>query len=367
MISKKEIGQILSGYNLKKVKIGTICSHSALQIFHGAKQEGFKTLGICTEDRRSVYKAFPLAKPDEFLVVCSFKDVLTPEMQDKLIEDNVIIVPHGSFVEYVGTSELSKVFRVPMFGNRATLEWESDRAKQRQWLEKAGLKMPKEYKSPSEIDGRVFVKLPGAKGGKGFFTANSEKEYNTKLQEKITKGVVEEEDALKTAIQEFVPGVRYYHHYFYSLFEKLGLKVGKGSLELLSMDKRIEPIDEVYRGLPDVPEEFYDYTVTGNQPIIARESLLQEIIEMGVRAVRSSISLFPPGMLGPFCLETIYQPEKGFTVFEVSARIVAGTNLYPEGSPYSAYIFKEPMSTGRRIAREVKEAIKKKSLEKIVF
>ncbi|HEV2449982.1 MAG TPA: DUF1246 domain-containing protein, partial [Thermoplasmata archaeon] len=27
--------------------IATYCSHSSLQIFHGAKQEGFRTLGIC--------------------------------------------------------------------------------------------------------------------------------------------------------------------------------------------------------------------------------------------------------------------------------------------------------------------------------
>ena len=116
-----------------------------------------------------------------------------------------------------------------------------------------------------------------------------------------------------------------------------------------------------------MPEEFYDYTVTGNQPIIVRESLLPEVFEMGAKTVLSSISLFPPGMLGAFSLETIYQPGKGFTVFEVSARIVAGTNLYPQGSPYSAYLFKEPMSTGRRIAREMRAAINKNSLEKIVF
>ena len=59
MISMGEIHRILSSYDLENVKIGTICSHSALQIFHGARQEGFKTLGICVEDRKSVYKAFP--------------------------------------------------------------------------------------------------------------------------------------------------------------------------------------------------------------------------------------------------------------------------------------------------------------------
>ena len=88
---------------------------------------------------------------------------------------------------------------------------------------------------------------------------------------------------------------------------------------------------------------------------------------MGANTVETSIKLFNPGMIGPFSLETIYHPEKGFTVFEISARIVAGTNLYPDGSPYSSYIFEEPMSTGRRIAREIKLGIEKSELEKIVF
>ncbi|MFH0748440.1 MAG: formate--phosphoribosylaminoimidazolecarboxamide ligase [Candidatus Bathyarchaeota archaeon] len=366
MTLQQEITHILSGYDLKKVKIGTICSHSALQIFHGARQEGFQTLGICQKNRRAVYEAFPLANPDELLFVDDFKEILTQNMQDKLIAHNVIIVPHGSFVEYVGSKELGNSFHVPMFGNRLTLEWEGDRSNQRRWLEQANLQLPKEYKSPSEIEEKVFVKFSGAKGGKGFFTASSEKEYYAKLKDRIKKGIVKQEDLSNVAIQEFIPGVRYYHHYFYSLLETRGLQVHDGTLELLSMDKRIEPIDESYRGLPDVPEAFYDYTVTGNQPIIARESLLPEVFAMGSKTVLSSLSLFPPGMLGAFSLETIYQPGRGFIVFEVSARIVAGTNLYPQGSPYSAYLFKEPMSTGRRIARELRDAIKKKVVEKIV-
>ena len=62
----------------------------------------------------------------------------------------------------------------------------------------------------------------------------------------------------------------------------------------------------------------------------------------------------------------VYHPKKGFTVFEVSARIVAGTNLYPMGSPYSTYYYDEPMSTGRRIAREVKNALKLGRLKDLI-
>ena len=359
MISKSQIDEVLSGFDKNKIKIATICSHSALQIFHGAKKEGFKTIGICTESRKETYDSFPLAKPDEYFIVKNFKDVLEKKLQDRLIENNVIIIPHGSFVEYVGPENLEERFLVPMFGNRKTLKWEGERKMQREWLEKADLRLPKQYKTVSEAGGKVFVKLSGAKGGRGFFTTDSEEDLKKKLKEKVKRGIISEADSSNITIQEFVLGVRYYVHYFYSPLEN--------RTEMLSMDKRIEPIDESYRGLPNIPDEFLDYTVTGNQPIIIRESLLPEVIRMGINTVNASLKLFYPGMIGPFCLETIYHPENGFTVFEVSARIVAGTNLYPDGSPYSTYLFEEPMSTGRRIAREIKIGIKRNEIEKIIF
>ncbi|MCW3980389.1 MAG: formate--phosphoribosylaminoimidazolecarboxamide ligase [Candidatus Bathyarchaeota archaeon] len=367
MIQKDEIHRILSGYDKSKIAIATICSHSALQIFHAAKKEGFKTIGICKKNRRALYDSFPEAKPDEYILIADFSQVLESDIQDKLIESNAIAIAHGSFVEYVGPKNLENKFHVPMFGNRRTLEWERDRKKQREWLEKAGLKLPREYSSVPCDGTKVFVKMSGAKGGRGFFTVSSTEEMQTKLQDKVRKGLISKEDAAKRTIQEFIPGVRYYNHYFYSLFEGIGPGMKEGRLELLSMDKRIEPIDESYRGLPDVPEEFLDYTVTGNQPIVIRESLLPSVMKMGIDSVNASKELFPPGMQGAFCLETIYNPEREFTVFEISARIVAGTNLYPEGSPYSCYLFKEPMSTGRRIAREIRRGIEEEKLERVIY
>jgi len=368
-VTKDEIDEILSEYDLQKITTGHLCSHSTLQNAYGSRQEGLRTLGFCTPDRCKVYKSFPLASPDTLLQVKNFKDILEPKWQKVMRKANVIMIPTGSVVEYVGPENLEKKFYVPLFGNRRTLEWERDRKKQRQWLEKANLKMPREYSDPSEIDGKVFVKLSGAKGGRGFFTASSEKEYYSKLNEGIRRGVINKNEP-KTTIQEFISGVRYYVHYFYSSFETFeeeGANVGEGRVELLSMDRRIEPIDESYRGLPVVPEEFVDYTVTGNEPLVIRESLLRHLIKYGVDTVNTSLELFSPGIQGPFCLETIYHPDIGFTVFEVSARIVAGTNLYPHGSPYSWYIFSEPMSTGRRIAREIKRGREEKQLNKIIF
>ncbi len=75
--------------------------------------------------------------------------------------------------------------------------------------------------------------------------------------------------------------------------------------------------------------------------------------------------LVSPGMNGPFCIEGVYDENAKFTSFEFSARIVAGTNIYMDGSPYYSLLFNEPMSMGRRIAREIKTAAESNQLDKV--
>ena len=136
---------------------------------------------------------------------------------------------------------------------------------------------------------------------------------------------------------------------------------------MLSMDKRIETnVDEIYRSLAVGLATRPSFGVSGNLPIIARESLVPKLLEMGKKAVEASIRLFG-GIPGPFCIETICTEDFEFIAFEISARIVAGTNLYPLGSQYSAYIYGKPVSTGRRIAMEVKNAARQKRLPEVVY
>ena len=47
MITKVEIDDILGRYEKGKVTIGTLGSHSALNIFKGAKEEDFGTICVC--------------------------------------------------------------------------------------------------------------------------------------------------------------------------------------------------------------------------------------------------------------------------------------------------------------------------------
>ncbi|MCK4883426.1 MAG: formate--phosphoribosylaminoimidazolecarboxamide ligase, partial [Candidatus Diapherotrites archaeon] len=330
-------------------------------IFHGAKEAGFYTIGIAVGKKPKFYDAFPAACPDEFLIVDSYKDIVSDRVVNKLLEKNAIVVPHGSFVEYLGAENFLS-FKVPSFGNKHSLTFESDRKKERKWLEAAKVPIPKIYNSPEEINGPVIVKFDGAKGGRGFFLAETPEEFYDQIGERENY-----------TIQEFVLGARYYLHFFYSPVKDTGYKLKKGSLELLGMDRRIETnIDELFRmavlrkgNLNQVGKSIKpSFVVTGNAPLVVRESLLSQVFELGEKVVEESIDIFG-GLTGPFCLETICTDNLEFKVFEVSARIVAGTNLFPNGSPYSDFI--EPgLSTGKRIAEEIKLAVKLNSLDEII-
>lgn len=330
---------LIKDINPHDITIATLCSHTSLQIFHGARTEGFRTLGITVGKPPRFYDAYPKAKPDEFLVMENYKELM--HRAEELREKNVIIVPHGSLVEYFGAGNFLNL-EVPVFGNRRVLEWESDRKKSRQWLESAGVPMPEEIIDPADITSPVIVKYYGARGGRGFFIAKDYEDFVRRV-----------DSTQPYTIQKFVHGTRYYFHYFYSPITSHGYTLSKGSLEMLGIDKRIESnVDEIFRAPDPLIEP--TFVVTGNMPLVIRESLLPKVFEMGESVVEKSIELFG-GMIGPFCLETVLTDKLEFKVFEISARIVAGTNLFPAGSPYSEYAY-ENMSIGRRIALEIKRA-----------
>ncbi len=349
MIPKSKIDSILSDY--RKPAIATLCSHTALQVFHGARLEGIRTIGICTPQKRKLYESFPNAKPDEFMMVQRASDI--GKVAGRLVEKNAIIIPHGSFVEYAGESVDD--LPVPIFGNRKSLYYERSRERMFEWLRRAGIRMPKTI-PPDKIDRPCIVKFPGAKGGRGYLLVKSPQEFHERVKD--PKGAL---------VQEYLIGVRAYPHYFHSRLEKSGYRAGQGIVELMSIDQRMESnVEECYREVAMGVEVSPTFTVIGNRGIVIRESLLSEIMDMGARAVESAERLFG-GMPGPFCIECIVDEGMQFHAFEISARIVAGTNLYPVGSPYSAYSYREPMSTGRRIAREIKLAAKRKVLPKVCY
>lgn len=334
-----------------RYKIATLGSHSALQILKGAKDEGFSTIAVCIKGREQPYRQFKVA--DKIITIKSYNDFEKAEAL--LIKDRAILIPHASFITYIGPERVEKL-RIPYFGNKKILKWESDRSLERKWLKHAGLKLPKIFKEPKEIDRPVIVKFHGAGGGKGYFLAKDYKEFKNKIKLHPNK---------KHVIQEYILGVHMYAHYFHSQLTN--------ETELMGFDKRYESnVDGLGRiSAPDqmtLPRKQVDpsYVIVGNMPLVVRESYLPRFIKQGEDVVKISKEMAPPGLFGPFCLETIMTPDEDIVTFEISARIVAGTNPYIHGSPYTWLRYDEPMSTGRRIAREIKLAIKQKELDKVL-
>ncbi|MCK4491807.1 MAG: formate--phosphoribosylaminoimidazolecarboxamide ligase [Candidatus Altiarchaeales archaeon] len=357
MITKEQICGVLKDYDKEEIKIATLGSHSALQIMKGAKDEGFRNITICTEKAARFYKRWPVV--DEILVVSSYKDILRGDMQDKLIEENAILIPHGSFVEYVGAQDITRGLGVPMHGNRLVLEWESDRMKEGEWFRKAGVKTPRMYKDPSEIDCLCIVKFHGARGGKGYFLVRNEEEFHHKVDAGDSPKNAEDD----WVIQEYVVGTRFYPHFFYSPLND--------DVELLGMDVRYESNVDGLSRIPHIIQKDIDlepsYVVTGNTPVVLRESLLPDLMRLGRNIVEASKKLFPPGLIGPFCVEMICNDQLEFICFEMSARIVAGTNLFIHGSTYSKILYDDPMSCGRRISREIRNALRQKRLDEVIY
>jgi len=339
---------------MEEITVATLGSHSALQILKGAKDEGFKTALVCLQKRLKLYSRFKKLI-DELIIVKDFSEIASPEIQEKLLNLNSILIPHGSLIEYVSLETIEKKFKVPIFGNKYILRWESDRLLKEKLLHEAGVKTPKVYQSIEEIDRTVIVKLPGAKGGKGYFLASGPEDIKNKVQELGLK-------MRDVFIQEYILGATAYIHFFYSPLND--------ELELISIDRRYETNIDGFGRLPANIQISSNprpsYLVVGNIPIVLRESLLEEIFEIGDNLVTASKKLVPPGFIGPFCIEGAYDGDGNFYVFEFSARIVAGTNLYTYGSPYTWLLYDEPMSMGRRIARELKRALKEGKIEHLI-
>ncbi len=361
MTATTEMPSVLAKYDQTKLAIGTLGSHSSLNIFKGAKEEGFRTVCICKEKDTIIYQKFPLV--DELIVVKDFSELLNEELQEKLRRLNVVLIPHGSFTAYLSTEDLQNKLMVPMFGNRELLHWEADRNRQADWLSQAGLRLPKVFGKPEEIDRLVIAKLPGAKGGRGYFLANSPQAFYKKFTEMLARQLLTDEDIEKIHLQEYALGVNVYPSYFSSVI--------RGDVELLAMDRRYESAVDSIGKIPAAQQLEIEvnptYTVVGNFPIVARESLLPEILRMGDGVHNKARELAPPGIVGPFCLETVITEDLKIFTFEISARIVAGTNVGIGTSPYAYLRYGENMYMGRRIAVELKEAVQQNRLREVAL
>ncbi|BDR91006.1 5-formaminoimidazole-4-carboxamide-1-(beta)-D-ribofuranosyl 5'-monophosphate synthetase [Vulcanisaeta souniana JCM 11219] len=333
------IESIIRNYDLDRVSVATVASHTALQILRGASRLGFYTIAVAKPSTAWFYKRFSFINEVLEVDFSDFESVI-----DYLIERNTVFIPHGSYVEYVGWRRAISM-PIPTFGNRYLIRWEADQRLKMKLLGHAGISIPKSFDDPSMVDGPVIVKLYGAKGGKGYFIARDKDELIRRLSSI-------KEDFI---IQEYVIGVPAYYHYFTSRM--------RDRVEIMGMDIRYESnVDGRVFGFEEPT-----FVVVGNLPMVLRESLLPTVQRYGEDFVKAVHELVPPGMIGPFSLESIIRDDMSIVVFEFSGRIVAGTNVYMGvGSPYSTLYFDKPIDMGERIAIEIKDALGRGRLMDIV-
>jgi len=357
-------------YEAKNLKIGVIGSHSAIDVCDGASEENLKTVVIAQKGREKPYMYYKKSGErgciDEIILLKNFKDII--QQQENLIKNNVILIPNRSFCTYVGIDEVEK-FRVPIFGNKFMFRLEEREEEENYYtlLEKAGLPMPEKVEEPKNIKELSIVKLPHAKKRleRGFFTASSYEEYTSKAEKMINDGVITMEDLSKARIEKYIIGPVFNLNFFYSKFY---------GIELLGVDYRFESSLDGHVRLPAKQQlklvgkqEYPEYTVCGHANATLRESLLEKAFDLAEKFVEASKKYYSPGVIGPFCLQTCVDKDLNFYIYDVAPRIGGGTNIHMAlGAPYGNALWRKPMSTGRRIAVEIKMAAEKNELGSIV-
>jgi len=348
---------IESNYDLTDISVGVIGSHSALEIMDGAKEENLKTVCICQRGRELPYLKYKRLS-DELMILDRFSDILFKENQEKLLSLNTIMVPHRSFSVYIGYDNIENNFNLPVFGNRWLLKAEERNLHKNQYylLEKAKIPHPRIYSSPDEIDGPVIVKVQEAKRKleRAFFIVTSSEDYKKKSQDRIDKGIIDAESLKSNSvIEQYMIGTYFNFNFFYSPLE--------GETEFLGIERRLQTnIHDYTTSIPaknqlEIDIELQNIEV-GHTPASIRESLLDNVFKMGDQFVRSTKKEYPPGVIGPFSLQSVVTPDLNMVVYDVSLR-VPGNPILATTTPYTKYKHGKTFGVGRRIAMEIKRSM----------
>jgi 5-formaminoimidazole-4-carboxamide-1-(beta)-D-ribofuranosyl 5'-monophosphate synthetase len=361
----EKIKETLAKYDPKKIRIGVLGSHSALEIASGAKQEGFQTVVVCQNGREKTYARYYRNIFDKFILLDKFSDITKPETVKELTDLNTVFVPNRSFSVYAGYEAIEQKFSVPLMGNRYLLKTEERTAPKNQlWLLKeAGIKIPRAFKSPAEIDCPAIVKVPekGRSIERAFFYASNPQEYEQEAEKRIKAGIITREALQQSIIEEYVIGAKFNANYFWSPLTD--------EIDLLGFDRRIQTdLDGV---LDMTAKEQLALNIAtqnieiGHMGATMRESQLEKIFEAAERFVAVCKKEFPPGMIGLFALQGAVTKDLEFRVFDVSPR-VPGCPCVEPTSPYMKYKYGVEVGPGKRVAMEIKRAIRKRRLAEVV-
>ncbi len=362
---EKRVADALAAYDPSALAMCSVGSHSALDVAFGARAQGLRNLVVTARGRERTYADYYARKGspargcvDATLELGAFSDLLDEGVQRRLLAENVLFVANRSFEVYLherfSYDEIERGMLVPFFGNRRLLRAEERDEPDNQYalLARAGIRHPRSFASPAEIDTLVMVKAAHARVSfeRAFFLCSSPEEYRVQAERLKLAGMVDDAGLANARIEEYALGPSVNLNFFRSPI--------LGELELLGTDTRRQTNLDGLRSLPPgqlesaarIPVRMEE---AGHIATTLTESMLESAFELGERFVVAAREANPPGVIGPFALQCIIAagPPKEFVVYDVSLRIPGspGTRY----TPYSAYRWGRDVSVGERIAMEV--------------
>ena len=383
MMDRGRITEVLKEYQPDRIKVGALAGDAALGIADGAVEEGFRTIIFCEKGREKTYATYFKSlrvggrilrgAVDGVVVYEKLSEIMSQESQMKLRGDNVILVPNSALTNCVAPENVEDGFEVPILGSRNLLrtEMREDGKKYYELLDRAGLPHPQPVAHPKDIESLVIVKLNGLEreGGQLLFTAGSSKEYTEKSNVLIKKGRITKQDLKQARIEKYIIGPVFDIDFFYSPLEHENEK-----LELLGASRRFETSIDGHARLPALQQitlndeqKVPEYATCGHGTATLSEGILDGAFQMGEKYVGTAKELYPPGIIGAFCLRVCIDKDLAFHIRGAFPYVSDGTGISAwAGHPYGNMLWRRNMSTGRRTAMELRRAIEMDRLGEII-
>jgi 5-formaminoimidazole-4-carboxamide-1-(beta)-D-ribofuranosyl 5'-monophosphate synthetase len=330
--AREDIEKVLQEYDPKAITVGVLGSHSAEEVGVAAKVMGLPCVVVCQKGRDDLYVNYNRGLFDHVICLDRFSDITKADVLKRITELNTIFIPNRSFSVYIGYDAIEERFRVPMYGNRWLLRAEERTEKRNQYwlLEKAGIKTPKKFASPEEIDRLAIVKVQQRARPleRAFFYADSRKQYEERAEELLAKGVIDEEGLSKARIEEYILGQK-----FNANFQGWALTDTFDDFDFVGFDDRKQTNLHGLLGLPARDQLSMDIVVRneeiGHYGLTMRESQKALVYQAAKAFRRTCREEVPPGVNGVFALQgaIAYDTDDAeskrlsFYVFDVSPRI----------------------------------------------
>ena len=346
--------------------VACVASHSALDVFDGAKDEGFATVALCRLGRDAIYRALP-ELIDHYIDLKDYREMLDQRVQGRLRELGSVVVPNRSMAVYVGYEGIERHLSVPVFGNRMMLRWEERTGEKNYYrlLDEAGVRRPRTFRDMDEVDRPVMLKVQEAERTqeRAFIIATDAEDLKRKVRRALETGTINEDTLKAAVIEELLLGAHFNVNFFASRVRR--------RLEIVSVDRRIQSdLDGFLRLTAREQLEIartHSMIEVGHEPATLRESLLNQVYEMGQRVVEAASRLEPPGLIGPFTLQLMVMPDLSAVVYDFAPRIGGGTNAHMgTGGNYSKLFLRKAVSMGRRICIELREAREQGMLDEVL-